>query len=258
MDTMRDPRTPRRFALIARLTALLALFLSVGLIGSAFAQTDPTGQDEATPTDEDTSTTTSTAGDSYQDFLDQLAANLGGTDAAALDAAIRTTLKQTVDARLAAGEISANAADALKQQIDTADVPLRHVGLIGGRLGGGLDGLGRGGFGHGRGHGPLDGPFGEVGRGFGRGAMALDLDALASFLGVSVDDLQLELRQGMSLGEVAAAQGKSRDELRAFLTEQVQDNLDALMDAGAGTETGDDTATPAAGTTAASADTTSV
>ncbi len=248
METMQGPRAPRRFALVGGLTALLALLFGVGLIGSAFAQTDPAAPDAATPTGEETSATTATAGDSYQDFLDQLAANLGGTDAAALDAAIRTTLKQAVDARLEAGEISANAADALKQRIDAAEVPLRHVGLIGGRIGGGPDGLGRGGLGRGPGHGPLDGPFGPMGRGFGRGVMAVDLDALAGFLGVSMGDLQLELRQGMSLAEVAAAHGKSRDELRAFLVDQVQDNLDALIDAGAGTQTDDNVATPAAGT----------
>ncbi len=256
METRRDPRAARRFALIGGLTALLALVLGVGLIGSAFAQTDPAVQDAATPTDPTTTTPAATAGNRYQDFLDQLAANLGGTDAATLDTAIRTTLKQAVDARLADGEISANAADALKRQIDAADVPLRHVGLIGGRLGG------RDGFGHGLrrgpGRGPLKDPYGGVDPGFGRRGMAVDLNALASFFGVTVDDLRLELRQGMSLAEVAAAYGKSRDELRTFLIDQIQDDLDTLIDAGAGTPADVNAATPSAGATPASADSTSL
>ena len=252
MDITRDPRTSRRFALLGGLTALLALFMAIGLMGSAFAQTDPSAQSAATPTGEESSSTGTTAADRYQDFLDRLAGNLGGTDAAALDAAIRTTLKQTVDERLAAGEISANAADALKQQIDSADFPLRAVGLIGGRLGGGLDGLGRGGVDRGPGRVPGHGPLRGRGGAFGHGATAVDVDALANFLGISVDDLRLELRQGMSLGEVAAAHGKSRDDLRAFLTEQVQDNLDAIIDAGAGTQTNGDAGTPVDATPAAS------
>lgn len=257
MEMTQDPRAPRRFALVGGMTALLALLFGVGLIGSAFAQTAPAAQDAATPTGEDTPATTATANERYQEFLDQLAANLGTTDAAALDAAIRTTLKQQVDELLAAGEISANAADALKQQIDATEAPLRHLSLIGGRIGGGLDGLGRGGLGRGPGRGPLDGPFGGMGRGFGRGAMTVDLDALASFLGVSGDDLQRELRQGMSLADVAAAHGKSRDELRAFLVGQVQDNLDAIIDAGGGTQNDDNDTAPAEATPAA-VDTTSL
>ena len=100
--------------------AALAL-LGAGAIaeGGVFAQDDystpPAGL--GTPA-AGSDATTSTA---YQDFVDALAANLGIGDPATVDAAIKTTLKQQVDDRLAAGEISANQATALKERIDAGD-----------------------------------------------------------------------------------------------------------------------------------------
>lgn len=61
----------------------------------------------------------------YDAFLDALAANLGVADGETVDAAIRTTLKQTIDERLAAGEISANLAADLKAAIDSGEYPIR-------------------------------------------------------------------------------------------------------------------------------------
>ncbi|MEA2596584.1 MAG: hypothetical protein QOF01_3053 [Thermomicrobiales bacterium] len=77
----------------------------------------------------------------YQDFVAALAANLGIADASSVDAAIRISLKQLVDAEYAAGNISANDATALKERIDASDSPLRlgrfgrHGGGPGGRDG---------------------------------------------------------------------------------------------------------------------------
>lgn len=234
METMQKSTITQRSAFTGGVAALLALILGVVLMGSVFAQETP-----ATPTGED-ATTATTDNDRYQDFLNRLAANLGGTDAAALDLAIRTTLKEEVDARLAAGEISANAAEALKEQIDTADSPLGH-GLL---IGSGFD-VGRGGFGHGPGRGLHGGLRGPMGGGFVRGALGLDMGDLAGFIGIPVEELRSELRQGMSLAEIAVANGKSRDELRAFLVTEMQGNLDAIIDAGAGTDTDDSDSTPA-------------
>jgi hypothetical protein len=87
----------------------------------------------------------------YQEFVASLATNLGVADADTVDSAIRTTLKQMVDAEFAAGNISANDATALKAAIDAAESPLR-IGGFGGRGGFG-PGEGRGGR-HGR---PKDG-----------------------------------------------------------------------------------------------------
>src|SRR5262245_57457236 len=68
----------------------------------------------------------------YQEFVAGLATNLGVADAATVDSAIRTTLKQMVDSEFAAGNISANDATALKAAIDAAESPLR-IGGFGGR-----------------------------------------------------------------------------------------------------------------------------
>lgn len=64
-----------------------------------------------------------TATAQYDDFVGKLAANLGNLDVSRVDTAIRTSLKQMVDARLAAGSISANTAVSLKQQIDSSAFP---------------------------------------------------------------------------------------------------------------------------------------
>jgi hypothetical protein len=109
----------RRMRIAAFCVAALAL-LGAGAVteGGVFAQ-DQTGTPaagESTPAVGSDTTTSA-----YQDFVDALAANLGITDPAAVDAAIKTTLKQQVDDRLAAGEISANEATALKARIDAGD-----------------------------------------------------------------------------------------------------------------------------------------
>ena len=101
-----------------------AAMLGVG--GSVFAQ------DNATPT-AGTEQTTGTTGEAterttreaeYAAFLDALAVNLGVADGETVDAAIKTTLKQMVDERLAAGEISADLATELKAAIDSGNVPI--------------------------------------------------------------------------------------------------------------------------------------
>jgi hypothetical protein len=54
--------------------------------------------------------------------------------------------------------------------------------------------------------------------------------ALAGFLGISQDQLQSELSaQGATMATVAQAHGKSRDDLKAFLTQQIQANADQAV-----------------------------
>ena len=58
-------------------------------------------------------------------------------------------------------------------------------------------------------------------------------DALASFLGITADQLHTELEaDGATLATVAAAHGKSRDELKSYLTSQAKTRLDAQVAAG--------------------------
>ena len=70
-------------------------------------------------------------GEKYLDFVAKLAANLGETDATVVDTAIRDALKAMVDDEFDAGDISRNAATAIKERIDSSDAPIA-VMMIGG------------------------------------------------------------------------------------------------------------------------------
>jgi hypothetical protein len=89
------------------------------------------------------------AGTKYQEFVAALATNLGASDAATVDTAIRTTLKGLVDAELAAGDIAANDATERKAAIDASVAPIR-IGGFGGHDGPGGFGGERGGRGNSR------------------------------------------------------------------------------------------------------------
>jgi Arc/MetJ family transcription regulator len=60
----------------------------------------------------------------YEVFLASVSAELGTTDTATVDLAIRNGLKAVVDKRLADGDISANSATDRKAAIDAAAVPI--------------------------------------------------------------------------------------------------------------------------------------
>lgn len=129
--------------------------------------------------------------DAGQTMLDRVAEKLG-IDSPTLRDAIESSASDEIDERLAAGELTQEQADALKERL--AEAP--DDSLIGG---------GR----HGPGHGPGGHEFFFGG------------DELATFLGITVEELRMELQaDGATLPTVAEAHGKSRDELKAFLTEQ--------------------------------------
>jgi hypothetical protein len=101
-----------------------AAMLGVG--GSVFAQDESTptaGTEETTPSSPAAERRAGREAE-YAAFLDALAVNLGVADGATVDAAIRTTMKQVIDERLAAGEISADLAGELKVAIDSGDYPV--------------------------------------------------------------------------------------------------------------------------------------
>lgn len=158
--------TMRRPVLIGGGAALVVALVGGLLIGSAFAQSSP--GPAATPgagtpsTTAPGATTTTGAQAAYQDFVNKLAKNLGISDPATVNTAIRTTLKQMVDEQLAAGHISQDQATRLKQQIDAGKVPF---GPWLGGIGGNHRGFGpneRGKFGPGQrgGFGPRGGYYG--------------------------------------------------------------------------------------------------
>jgi hypothetical protein len=66
--------------------------------------------------------------------------------------------------------------------------------------------------------------------------------ALADFLGVAPKDLKAQLKQGKSLAQIAQAQGKTVDQLKAYLRGQAKTKLDAAVAAGKLTQAREDQA----------------
>jgi hypothetical protein len=129
-------------------------------------------------------------------FLARVAGKLG-IDTPALETAVKSAKSDEIDARVASGNLTQAQADQLKQQIANApaDAPL---------FGGGPGD-------HGRGPGP--GGFGDPAN-------------IAGFLGITTDQFHTEIEaSGATLANVAQAHGKSRDQLKAFLTDDAKTRL---------------------------------
>ena len=129
-----------------------------------------------------------------QAFLNDAAGRLGVTSAK-LEAALKAAAIDRVDAALAAGRITKDEADAMKAAIDSGKLPL---------------GVGPG-FGL---HEELHGDF---------------LDAAATYLGLTQDQLRTQLESGKSLADVAKAQGKSVDGLKQAIIADAQAKLDQAV-----------------------------
>lgn len=124
-------------------------------------------------------------------YLQKLAGKLG-VSVDALTAAIKATNLEILDEKVASGDLTQEQADAARSRIENGDGPLF-------------------GFGGPRGHGPGHGPG--------------DDQAVAGFLGIDEATFGTEEQAGKSLATIAADHGKSRDELKAFLTEQEKAEL---------------------------------
>jgi polyhydroxyalkanoate synthesis regulator phasin len=133
-----------------------------------------------------------------QAVVNDAAAQLG-VQPQALSNALKKALENRVDAAVADGRLTKEQGDALKQRIESGQAP--------------LFGLGGGPGGHDRG--------GHLG----------DLDAAASYLGLTEDQLRTQLQSGKTLADVAKAQGKSVDGLiDALVTATKKDLDDAVAD----------------------------
>lgn len=109
-----------------------------------------------------------------------------GVDPAKLNAALKKALENRVDAAVAAGRITKAQGDEMKARIAAGDVPLLGVG--------------------GPGHGP-----------HGPGHHFADLDAAASYLGVTEAALRTSLSDDSTLADIAKEKGKSVAGLKAAL-----------------------------------------
>ena len=128
-----------------------------------------------------------------QAVVNDAAAQLG-VQPQALSNALKKALENRVDAAVADGRLTKEQGDALKQRIESGQAP--------------LFGLGGGPGGHDRG--------GHLG----------DLDAAASYLGLTEDQLRTQLQSGKTLADVAKAQGKSVDGLIDALVDATKKDLD--------------------------------
>src|SRR5215212_9890177 len=143
-------------------------------------------------------------GERSQAAVDDAAKQLG-VEPAKLSAALKKALENQVDADVAAGRMTKEHGEAMKARIEAGDYPLLDVGPRFGR------------FEHGRFH-------GHVGL---RG-----LDAAASYLGVTQEQLRTEIASGKTLAEVAKAKGKPVDGLVAALVADAKTKIAAAVTAG--------------------------
>jgi hypothetical protein len=135
-----------------------------------------------------------------QTVLNDAAKELG-VSPSQLSAALKSALEKRVDAAVSAGRITKEQGDELKQRIESGGFPLF-----------GLPGFGPGGFEH---HAMLGG-----------------LDAAATYLGLTEEELQTRLESGKSLAEVAKVEGKSVDGLVDALVADGKQHLDEEVSEG--------------------------
>jgi polyhydroxyalkanoate synthesis regulator phasin len=124
-----------------------------------------------------------------------------GIEPSKLSAALKKAFEDRIDAAVAAGRLTKQQGDELKQRIESGDFPL----------------FGPPAFGHGFG---APHPFFH------------GLDAAASYLSLTEDQLHSRLESGKTLAEIAKAQGKSVDGLKAALVKDAKSHLDAAVKAG--------------------------
>jgi len=122
-----------------------------------------------------------------------------GVQPSALTAALKKALENRIDAAVAAGQLTKDQGNELKQRIESGSLPL------------------------------FFGPRGGPGRHFGHFG---ELDAAASYLGLTDAQLDAQLESGKSLAQVAKDRGKSVDGLIQALVDSATKKLDSAVAAG--------------------------
>jgi polyhydroxyalkanoate synthesis regulator phasin len=147
-----------------------------------------------------TKLTTSSPSEESKAIVNDVAQTLG-VEPSKLSAALKKAFEDRIDAAVAAGRLSKEQGDELKQRIESDDFPL----------------FGPPAFGHGCG---APHPFFH------------GLDAAASYLGLTEAELRSRLESGKTLADLAKAQGKSVDGLKAAMIKDAKTHLDAAVKAG--------------------------
>ena len=133
-------------------------------------------------------------------IVNDAAKNLG-ISPTKLSHALKKAFSDRIDAAVADGRLTKAQGEELKRRINSGDFPL---------------------FGP-----PVFGPGFPAPHPFFHG-----LDAAASYLGLTEAQLDSRVEQGKTLAEIAKAQGKSVDGLKAALVKDANDKLDAAVKAG--------------------------
>ncbi|HMS60519.1 MAG TPA: hypothetical protein PKA49_16910 [Tepidiformaceae bacterium] len=181
-----------------------AAFSAIGIFGGTLAQAQSAPATQ-TPTTQAAPSSTDRAADRAAEvnaYMTELAASLG-ISVDSLNAAVQKANLATIDELQANGSISAERATEMRTRAGEAGAGFM---LGGGKGGPGADHRG------------------------GRGGMMNSAD-LATFLGVTEDTLRTELST-QSLATVAQNHGKSRDQLKAFLSAEQKTHLDEQVAAG--------------------------
>ena len=152
-------------------------------------------------------------------FLDDVAKRLNVTRDQ-LDAALKGAAEARIDAAVAAGKLTKEQGEAAKKRL-AAGAPLLP-GLGGGPRGGGGPGHGGRGFG---------GPR------FGLGLSFKSAEGAAKYLGITTAQLHEQLRDGKSLADIAKANNKSVDGLKAAIKDAATKRLDQAVKDGKLTQT---------------------
>ena len=194
--------SPNVFGLSKRVVAIgAAAILAVTALGTVALAADPP------PTATPGATAATTPKTNYgQVFVGKLAAALG-IDQAKLQAAVKQAELDTIDQAVANGDLARNPADALKQRVEQSNGP-GPFGLFGD---------------HGRGKGMGPGP---------RAAVVDEqavLQAVADKLGMSVADLQTQLRSGKSIADIAKDKNLNVQDLYAAAANAAKPILDQAV-----------------------------
>jgi polyhydroxyalkanoate synthesis regulator phasin len=146
--------------------------------------------------------------DPASDFLGDVAKRLGISQGELEDAIDEASIAQ-IDEAVAAGDLTEEQGDALKERVRSGDAPLLLPGF--------------------RGPGPL-GHHGVFGPGPVAGADPLD--TAADYLGVDPADVAEALRDGKSLADLAKDKGKSVDGLKDALRDAIREDADQAVEDG--------------------------
>ncbi len=175
----------------------------VALVCSAVAVTAAGGAIAATRADSPTARSQAIIAD---------AAGQLGIPASKLTGALQKAIDNQIDASVQNKQLTQQQADALKQRVDSGQVPL-------------VGGFGAAHFGH------RGGGWGHRGGRHG-GGIGFATDVVTTYLGITKDELRTELRSGKSLADIATAHGKTADGLVQAMLDAATKKLDAAVKAG--------------------------